>query len=100
MHVIIDNNFCVVKRRYTKKLTNYFFVHTCLHNALSMQSKDEEIKEDLPKLDLSSDVEFSRSNNGADRLHSERREKSPTKSVTSTNSYFHIPSFLGMVILF
>ena len=66
-----------------------------------MQPKDNNTEEqELPKLDLSSDIEFG-AGNGPNLLHpgrSGRREKSPTKSMTSTSSYFHIPAFLEMVI--
>lgn len=53
---------------------------------------DDEGEEELPKLDLSSKVEPStKSSRNA-------KERSPTKSMTSTSSYVHIPGFLGMVI--
>ena len=58
---------------------------------------DDDIQEDPPKFDLGSGAENSL--NTLPHGSTSKREKSPTKSMTSTTSYVHIPGFLGMVIL-
>ena len=61
-----------------------------------IKQNDNDIQEDPPKLDLGS-----RAESGLNTLGStSKREKSPTKSMTSTTSYIHIPGFLGMVIIY